>query len=546
MNRSKRRGLVLILVLVAVVLMAFAAYTFTGLMLNERQAVELSAHQVQARVQVESGVDRVRRFLYMTADEQREAGGYFDNPTHFRGLVVQDDLDPILRGRVTMLAPNLDDSGRIGGLRYGLADESARLNINALLLADEQMEGGGRQLLMALPGMTVDIADAILDWIDEDEEPRESGAESDYYSGLDPPFAARNGPLETVEELLLVRGITPELLFGLDTNRNGMIDMHERSGESASASPDGVEPMTGISPRAGSGSLAEQATSEDPAALELGWAAYLTLYSMERNTRSDGTPRIYLNSTNLQQLHSDLSAVFPPDWVTHIIGYRLYGPYVGNKAGVKGQSGQLDLTAKPRFPITQPLDLIGAKVQVRYSGDTQNVVLETPFDPSPVAMGIYLPLLLDNVTVNPATNIPGRININQAPRSILMGIPGISEEMVTEILSRRTPEADENQPNRRFETWLMVEGIVSLEEMRTMMPFVCGSGNVVRTQVVGYFDGGGPSARAEVIIDATRPFPRIVFWRELSHLGRGFALETLGMEAAELGPAAGSGVPSGP
>ncbi len=39
--------------------------------------------------------------------------------------------------------------------------------------------------------------------------------------GLDPPYAPRNGPMETIEELLLVRGVTPELLFGVDANHNG-------------------------------------------------------------------------------------------------------------------------------------------------------------------------------------------------------------------------------------------------------------------------------------------------------------------------------------
>ena len=58
------------------------------------------------------------------------------------------------------------------------------------MLADKTAEGAGRELLMGLPGMTEDVADAILDWLDEDEEPREYGVESDYYMGLDPPYAA--------------------------------------------------------------------------------------------------------------------------------------------------------------------------------------------------------------------------------------------------------------------------------------------------------------------------------------------------------------------
>ena len=46
-----------------------------------------------------------------------------------------------------------------------------------------------------------------------------NGAESDYYGSLSPPYAPRNGPPVTIEELLLVRGVTPQLLFGLDAAR---------------------------------------------------------------------------------------------------------------------------------------------------------------------------------------------------------------------------------------------------------------------------------------------------------------------------------------
>ena len=83
---------------------------------------------------------------------------------------------------------------------------------------------------MALPGMTEDVADAILDWIDEDEEPREYGAEADIIPACSLPYAPRNATPETVEELLLVRGVMPELLFGVDVNRNGMQDVNEMSG----------------------------------------------------------------------------------------------------------------------------------------------------------------------------------------------------------------------------------------------------------------------------------------------------------------------------
>ena len=72
---------------------------------------------------------------------------------------------------------------------------------------------------------------------------------------------------------------------------------------------------------------------------------------------------------------------------------------------------------------------------------------------------------------------------------------------------------------------------VDLETMKSLEPYICGSGNVFRAQVVGYFDQEGPDARIEAIIDASTLPPRIVFWRDLTHLGRGYPLESLGVEA---------------
>ena len=58
------------------------------------------------------------------------------------------------------------------------------------------------------------LVDAILDWIDSDSSPRAYGYEEDFYQTLVPPRHCRNASFTTVEELLLVNGITPDLLFG--------------------------------------------------------------------------------------------------------------------------------------------------------------------------------------------------------------------------------------------------------------------------------------------------------------------------------------------
>ena len=58
------------------------------------------------------------------------------------------------------------------------------------------------------------ITDSILDWRDKDDEHRLNGAESDYYGGLPRPYVAKNARFDSIEELLLVKGVTPELFYG--------------------------------------------------------------------------------------------------------------------------------------------------------------------------------------------------------------------------------------------------------------------------------------------------------------------------------------------
>lgn len=199
---------------------------------------------------------------------------------------------------------------------------------------------------------------------------------------------------------------------------------------------------------------------------------------------------------------------------------------------------KLDLTQPGKVTLTSVLDLVGAKVQVPSSllgspGPSQNVTLECPFpyDPaSPAMVDAYLPKLLDYVTATSNKLIPGRININQAPRVVLQGIPGMTPEMVDQIISQRQPDPAQRDPAQRHETWILSQGIVTLEEMKLLSPFITGGGCVYRAQVVGYYDGEGPSARIEAVIHAgTRP-PRVIFWRDMSHLGRGYPREVLGVE----------------
>ncbi|NMC20234.1 MAG: general secretion pathway protein GspK, partial [Thermogutta sp.] len=347
-----RGGMILLVVLVTVALLALGALTFAELMLAEREGTEIYGRLSQARAAAASGAEVARLLISLDPDQQIENGGWYDNPTWFAGVPVLEETDPRNTAYFSVLAPADDGYATGSGVRYGLENESGKLNLNSLLLADQYVENGGRQLLMGLPGMTEDVADAIMDWIDADDEPREFGAEVDYYSSLSPAYAPKNGPLETVEELLLVRGVTPDLLFGADRNRNGLVDPGETVPDTLSAL--GVNDATAYR----------------------GWAAYLTLFSMELNVRPDGSPKIDINQDDLEALYGELEADFGPEAATFIVGYRQNGPYDGTEESQPPGEGALpDFSRPSRATFGTVLDLIDARVRMQFQGREEPVVL---------------------------------------------------------------------------------------------------------------------------------------------------------------------------
>ena len=61
------------------------------------------------------------------------------------------------------------------------------------------------------------IINSIKDWLDSGDDDAITGlngAESDYYQDLDPPYPCKNGPFTHIGELVLVRGVTPEVFRG--------------------------------------------------------------------------------------------------------------------------------------------------------------------------------------------------------------------------------------------------------------------------------------------------------------------------------------------
>lgn len=592
MQRSKRpsgsskltapapRGSVLLVVLVVLAMLTLGAYTFSEFMIVEAQSTEMFGKDAEARTFADSGIELAASLLAQRAEQAPEA--YFHNPQWFQGVLMRDSDSAKGRGRFSVVAPiEADPSGR--SLRFGLADESSKINLNTIFklgLSNEQLT----TLFAALPGMLPDYSDAILDFIDTDTTPRESGAEDEYYMSLDPPYVAKNKGLDSLDELLMVRGITPEILFGEDANRNGLLDPNENDGETSLP----LDNADGL--------------------LDRGWSAYFTVYSRELNQRADGTPRTNVNMAALGDLYDALIKDFTDEEALFIIAYRSKGPVQSNSssgnntsgnssnqsggqssqgkgssggnnqssqggsrsgqsgggnnsnsagASSGGQSGAqalqdaarrisgvgaggqvtrggLDVTAGGTVNINSLYDLIGADVQATING--ANTTLKSPWSSDPGAMGTYLPTLMEKLTTRADQFIEGRINIHQAPREVLLGIPGMDETLVESIIGSQLNAMDMagavESSDRMTTGWLVTNGLTDLTNMKSLDKYITARGDVFRLQSVGYFEGGGPTSRLEAVIDATQFPAQVVFLRDLTELGRGYSpvLLTTGSE----------------
>src|SRR5205814_7595025 len=115
----------------------------------------------------------------------------YDNAGVFRNPAVGSGDG---QGYFTLVGPLNPNNTSVGTCQFGVIDESAKININAVMAADAKGDKLYKMLLL-LPNMTDEIASSIVDWVDTDSTPRQGGAESDYYSGLSPPYACKTGPL---------------------------------------------------------------------------------------------------------------------------------------------------------------------------------------------------------------------------------------------------------------------------------------------------------------------------------------------------------------
>ena len=265
---SDRRGTALVIVLwISFGLAAMALYFGHAMMLEYRAGAN-----TVAAFQAEQAIEGAQRYIQFVLTTYATAGSTLDQ------ALFQSEAAAIDEAQVWFVGRNPQDStGKT--IAYGLIDEASKINLNTATV----------DMLEALPGMTAELAGAIIDWRDPDSDVSSDGAESDAYALRQPPSQCKNGPFETVDELRIVIGADWDILFGEDANLNGVLDPNEDDEEVSEPSDnsDGVL---------------------DPGILE-----YLTVFSREPNKAADGSSRLNLTTASSQDIERKLSDALGSD-----------------------------------------------------------------------------------------------------------------------------------------------------------------------------------------------------------------------------------------
>jgi len=549
---ERRSGVVLLAVLIVLVLLSLAAYNYSDLMQSEYKASDNFHKNAQARAFADAGIHYAMAVL-STSDN---VSSFLNNNPYSNSGVFQNHSvtqgNSNGQGFFTLIAPNnpTTNSGT-GTCQYGVIDESSKININAMMVIDST---GNKlyQMLLLLPNMTDDIANSIIDWVDTDTTPRQGGAESDYYGGLSPPYSSKDGPMDSIDEMLLIKGVTPQLLYGIDLNRNGIQD------------PDEVD--NGSSATTG---------------FDRGWSAFLTIYSREQNVDASGLALTNLNDStvDLATMYGTLSTNLSDDLGKFIIMYRQYNSSGGSSSGNtpgsptgKGGSGAsagpsaaagpsafagagasakggasagagafagggaragasasagpsagvgsgamkgpttaaavqygtlasftLDTTKAANYTIKSLYELINATVSIPNTTNPRAAptVYKSPLS-DPNQQADLLPKLFQTSTIFPGAEIPARINMNTAPMEVISTLVGVgtsatntlSTTDIQAIIAAQPTYSSGDAPQDIYQTpaWLVTQANITPAKLIPLEPLITAKTQVYRVQSLGYFD----------------------------------------------------------
>lgn len=433
-----QNGSVLIIVLwVAIGLVTVALY-FAHAMSFELQASANTVAATEADMAIEGAARYVSNILANT-----QAGTLPQN-LHCTNIAVGNAHFWIIGRATNELLTTLQEPA------WGLVDEASKININATNVT--------YAVLTNLPNVTSDLADAIVDWRSTSAT---NNSISANYSSMQPPYSDKHGPFNTLDELRMVYGMDLATLYGEDANLNGFLDPNE----------DDADTLPPLDNRDGH--------------LDSGLLEYLTIYSREPNTDTNGNPRVNIATpagrTQLQNLLQQQSIP-------------------------RGSVATIAQSATRPRPVTSVLEFY-----IRNNGKL------SALDFAAIEPGI---------TTSSSNMLHGLININTASEQVLACIPGIGSNNAPAVVSYR-----ESNPNRLNSiAWLTEAMAITTQNVNQIGSYITSRSYQFTADIAAVGSYGRGYRRVKFIFDTSEGLPKIIYRQDLTHLG--WALGPMAREVA--------------
>ena len=362
-----------------------------------------------------------------------------------------------------------------GNTYGGPMDEHSKINVNR---TDD------RGLLMVFDDISLDIIDAVGDWMDEDDDISTLGVERDYYLGLSAPYLPRNGPMRCIGEMELVAGVWPRYFRGEDWNLNNRMDPNEN--DSAWSFP----------------------ADEPDDLLDVAWAGKLTVYSVAGGATASGLPRIRLKDATTDELEKRLgvntmqatSLIQYGTSDTNVLSDLLTTPLALNAnqnqsgsggnagAGGGGEQGGREAGAQGEAPQTSPerADLSDAQLRAVFA----ECCIEDPLD-----------------------RVPGKMNLNTVSAELLRDIVdlmNLDEAIADEIIYMRSARP------QGIASLVDLKSIpnISAEDLRAISRRFDTTSNVFTVTSRGRSRASGLEVEIVAVVDRSTVPVRILEYRE--------------------------------
>ncbi len=439
----RRRGIIFITTMWVVLILSALVLVYARAAGVEAQAAANRVSDAQAAAAEKAG----EQFVLSQLDGS--------NGDAVKLTAIQGQQLQVGDGYFWLIRPSMDDAQH-QTYDFGLIDECAKVNVNIApppLLAKLPFTGGDEAST---------VSDSIFDWRSPVRSASPDGAESDFYSSLKPPYQCKNGPLETTEELLLVKGVTPQVMYGADLNRNGVLE-------------DGEQQEVGTPGNAQTGALNTAFNGSDAS---LGLWPYVTIYSKEPVLTADGKPRININTSvaNLQ-VRNVFKGILPANKLAAVeaaITASQKGP--GTERGPRQFSSTLQLFYDANL-TTQEFDQIS-----------------------------------DLITTRRGKTASGLININTAPRAVIAALPGLQASDADALIAKR-------QAANSLDSIAWITEALPREKALAIAPLVTSRSFQYGADVVGVSGDGRSFKRVWIVVDTTTSPASIVYRRDLGMLG---------------------------